>query len=131
MLSDDLQREQAIALARRGLELLPDNAGLKASVAQGLVLAGQSPEAQTLFAEIAQGAQWEPSSCWDPLASSPSRADPDEGRHASRGAVTAVGKEPIGLSISTVLAAINGPHAQRTEAQTRRPVEVQVPVPGP
>ncbi|MGH8574185.1 MAG: hypothetical protein ACREX8_16660, partial [Gammaproteobacteria bacterium] len=50
-----------VALVRRGLELLPDDAGLKATLAQGLALTGQWPEAQTLLAETAPGAQWEPS----------------------------------------------------------------------
>ncbi|MGH8533137.1 MAG: tetratricopeptide repeat protein, partial [Gammaproteobacteria bacterium] len=61
LLADSATQEQAIALVRRGLELLADDNGLKASLAQGLVLAGQWPEAQTLLAEIAQGAEWEPS----------------------------------------------------------------------
>ena len=59
LLADRATQEQAIALVRRGLELLPDDAGLKATLAQGLALTGRWPEAQGLLADIAQGAEWE------------------------------------------------------------------------
>ena len=53
-------REQAgIALAWHGLWLLPEDPGLKASWAQGLVLTGQWSEAQGLLATLAKGAQWD------------------------------------------------------------------------
>ena len=59
LLGDAATQEQAIALARRGLELRPDDAGLKGILAQGLALTGQWPEARGLLADLAQGAEWE------------------------------------------------------------------------
>ena len=59
LMANTATREQAITLARRGLELLPDDAGFKATLAQGLALTGQWPEARGLLSDIAQGAEWE------------------------------------------------------------------------
>ncbi len=59
LLADTATQKQAVALIRRGLDLLPDDAGLKATLAQGLALTEQWPEAQGLLADIAQGAEWE------------------------------------------------------------------------
>jgi tetratricopeptide (TPR) repeat protein len=59
LLADTATQEKAVALVRRGLELLPDDAWLKATLTQGLALTGQWPEAQGLLADIAQGAEWE------------------------------------------------------------------------
>jgi tetratricopeptide (TPR) repeat protein len=59
LLADRATQEQAVALLRRGLELLSGDAGLKATLAQGLAMTGQWPEAQELLADIAQGAEWE------------------------------------------------------------------------
>ena len=59
LLADTATQEQAVALVRRGLDLLPDDAGFKATLAQGLALTGQWPEARGLLSDIAQGAEWE------------------------------------------------------------------------
>ncbi len=52
-------REEPIRFLRSGLDLLPEDVGFRASVAQGLVLTDQWLEAEKHLDELAQRASWD------------------------------------------------------------------------